>query len=95
MVKKFSFRAHILRGIYAKKKKQTPSGQTGCLSNPESLLAAQESLKMLKFFNSLPLPNTVSEATSGTLPFTVQHLYDLQDTIQLHWSPSTFHPTFT
>ena len=49
--KKFSFWAHILRCIYAKKKKQTPSGQTGCLSNPESLLAAQESSFSIHFLS--------------------------------------------
>ena len=32
----------------------------------------------IQFFDSSPFPNTVSEATLGILPLTVQHLCDLR-----------------
>ena len=38
------------------------------------------------FIHSL-FSNTVSEATLGTLPFTVQHLYHLWDAMPCHWLP--------
>ena len=37
-------------------------------------------------------PNTVSQDTFGTLPLTVQYLFDLRHAMLRHWSPSTSHP---
>ena len=45
----------------------------------------------IQVFNSPPSPNTVSEVAQGSLPVTVQQLYDLQDAMPLHWSPSASH----
>ena len=47
----------------------------------------------IQFFNSTPFFNTVSQDTFGTLTLTVQYLWDLQDAILCHWSPSTFQRT--
>lgn len=45
--------------------------RTGCFSNRFS------NFSNIQFLTTFP--NTVSEATLGTLPLTVLHLYDLQD----------------
>ena len=71
---------------------KTPLGETGCLSNPDFLLT---SCLGIQFFDSPSFPNTVSWATFGYLPLTVQHLCDLQDTMPYHWLPSASHPTLT
>ena len=44
------------------------------------------------FFNSPPLPNTLSQDTFGTLLLTVQYFCNLWDAMLCHWSPSTFQP---
>ena len=54
-----------------------------------SLLAAQTSNFLIH-----PFLNTVSQVNFGYLPFTVKHLHDLRNTMQLHWSPIVSHSTF-
>ena len=71
---------------------QTPLGETGCLSKLYFLLTG---CLGIQFFSFTPYPNTVSWATFGYLPHTVQYLCDLQDAMPCHWSPSASHPTFT
>ena len=73
-----------------KKFNKTPLGKTGCLANPYFLLTG---CLAIQFFDLPPYLNTVSWATFGYLPLTVQHLCDLQDNIPCHWSPSASHPT--
>ena len=41
----------------------------------------------IPFLINLPFPNTVSKATFGYLPLTVQHQYHLQDATPFQWSP--------
>ena len=65
---------------------KTPLGETGCIGNPYFyLLVAYASSFLIR-------PNTVSQATYGYLPLTVQHLCDLQDIMPRHWSPGASHP---
>ena len=71
---------------------KTPLGETGYLSNPYFLLTSSSGIQ---FFDSPPFPNTVSKATFGYLPLTVQHLCELQDAMPCHWSSSASHPTLT
>ena len=66
-------------------------GENGCLGNPYFLLTG---CLGIEFFDS-PFPNTVSYATFGYLPLTVQHLCDLWDAMPLQWSPGASHPTLT
>ena len=49
----------------------------------------------IQVFNSPLFPNTVSEATLGTLPLTMQQPCDLRDAMPCHWSPGNSHPSFT
>ena len=44
---------------------------------------------------SPPFFNTVSQATTGYLLLTVQHLCDLGDAMPCHWSPDAPHSPFT
>ena len=46
----------------------------------------------IQFFNSPPVPNTVSEAAQSSLLLTVPHRCDLQDTMPRHSSPNASHP---
>ena len=65
---------------------KTSLGETGCIGNPYFyLLVAYASSFLIR-------PNTVSQATYGYLPLTVQHLCDLRDTMPRHWSPGASHP---
>ena len=70
---------------------KTPLGLSGSLGNPYFLLAAHASSSLI----NPPFPSTVNQTTVGTLPLTMQHLCDLQDTLLLHWSPSTSHLALT
>ena len=60
-------------------------GETGCLSNPSSLVAPG----FLIYHLSL---NTITYVTLDSLHLTVQLLYDLRDAIPLYWSPSASSP---
>ena len=51
MTKKIFFLSPHFKVHLCKKEKANPSGQTGCLSNPESLLAAQESSFSIHFLS--------------------------------------------
>ena len=46
----------------------------------------------IQFFDLPPYFDTVSYATYGYLPLTVQHLCDLQDAMPCHWLPGASHP---
>ena len=50
---------------------------------------------LIQFIDSLPFQNTVSYATLGTLPLTVQHACGLEDLMLQHWSQGSSHPTLT
>ena len=67
---------------------KTLLGETGCLGNPYFLLTG---CLNIQFFDSPPFFNTVSQAVFGYLAMTARHLYDLQDPMPHHWSPSASH----
>ena len=60
---------------------KTPLRETGCLD--------------IQFLIPLPFSNTVSEATFGYLPLTVQHQCYFQDAIPCQCSPNASYPTLT
>ena len=65
---------------------KTPLGKTGSISNSYFYL-------MVAYASSFLIsPDTVSQATYGYLPPTVQHLSDLWDIMPHHWLPGASHP---
>ena len=61
---------------------QNSLGQTGCLVNLYFLFTGCLSIQFFLF-----TPNTVSQATYGYLPLTVQHLYDLGNVMIARYFP--------
>ena len=66
---------------------KTPLAETECFHNPYFIYWLPKHL-----YKYLIHPNTVSQATYGYLPLSLQHLCDLQDTMPRHWLPGVSHP---